>query len=87
MDYDYSGMHGGGWGLMVLMMLVFWGLLVALTVWLVRSSRSGNQAHVPRRTGRPLPEDVLADRYARGEMDDDEFERRRSALEQAAAGL
>jgi putative membrane protein len=84
MDYDYGGMHGGGWAVMVLMMVVFWALLAALVWWLVRGSRDGDA--VVRRTG-PSPEDVLAQRYARGEIDDEEFERRRAALERAAAGL
>jgi putative membrane protein len=86
MDYDYGGMHGSGWGLMVVMMLVFWGLLVALIVWLLRSRDSGPSAGT-RRPGTPSAEDVLALRYARGEIDEEEFERRRSALERAAAGL
>jgi putative membrane protein len=88
MDYDYGSMHGSGWGLMVLMMLVFWGLLVALVVWLLRSTRTADPTTTGvRRTGSPSPEDVLAHRYARGEIDEDEFERRRAALERAAAGL
>jgi putative membrane protein len=85
MDYDYGGMHGSGWGLMVVMMLVFWGLLVALIVWLLRSRDSGPSG--TRRPGTPSAEDVLALRYARDEIDEEEFERRRSALERAAAGL
>lgn len=84
-DYEYGGMHGSG--LMVLLMLVFLGLLAALVVWLVRSSRAGDSIPVARRPGSPSPEDVLAQRYARGEIDDEEFERRRAALDRAAAGL
>ena len=38
-DY-YDGSWGGGqWLVMSLMMLLFWGSLVALIVWAVRSSR------------------------------------------------
>ena len=87
MDYDYGGMHGSGWGLMLLMMLVFWGLLVALIVWLARSRDSDSSSSEPRRPGSPTAEDVLALRYARGDIDEEEFERRRAALERAAAGL
>jgi putative membrane protein len=80
-------MHSGGWVVMVLMMLVVWGLLVALIVWLARGSRGSDASPSTPRTGSPSPEDVLGQRYARGEIDDDEFERRRAALERAAAGL
>jgi putative membrane protein len=87
MDHDYGSMYGGGWVLMVLMMLVVWGLLVALILWLVRGARSSDEAPASRRVGSRAADDVLAQRYARGEIDDDEFERRRAALERAAAGL
>jgi uncharacterized membrane protein len=33
-------------------------------------------------TGEPSPEDTLRQRYARGELDDAEFERRMNALHQ-----
>ena len=69
------GHYGGGWGsgdwiAMVMMMVVFWGVVVALVVWAVRTLR-------PAQHG---PERVLADRFARGEIDDDEYRRRRDAL-------
>ena len=53
------------------MMVVFWGVVVALAVWAVRSAR-----REPPQT----PERILAARYARGEIDDDEYRRRRDAL-------
>lgn len=68
--------HGWGWGgwvLMSLMMIVFWTLVIAGAVWLARSfgpTERSNQA--PLRT--------LEERFARGEIDHDEFEERRSIL-------
>jgi putative membrane protein len=44
MWWDHSGWDGGDWFAMSVMMLGFWGLVAALVVWMVRSSR-----HVPAR--------------------------------------
>lgn len=68
---------GWGWGHMLGMGL-FWTLLllaaVALVVWLVRS---GSRGPAP---GRPGAEDVLRERYARGEIDDEEYRYRLAEL-------
>lgn len=60
---------------MILMMVLFWGPLLALVVWLVRGLRT----KLPRSSaeqGEPLSADeVLAARFARGEIDDDELNR------------
>jgi len=69
---DYWGMHymWGPWGIgMMLMMLVFFGLVVAALVlgirWLVTQGRES-------RSDSAL--DILRQRYARGEIDKDQFE-------------
>jgi putative membrane protein len=66
------GYHYGGWGwvVMSLMMLLFWGGLIGLAVWAVLASRRDRRA----------PEDVLAHRFARGEITDEEFVRSRDLL-------
>lgn len=71
----------GGWIAMSLMMLVFWGGLIALVVWLIRSSHNGRLAD---RTQNPTDrgEEVLAERFARGEIDEAEFTHRRELLHQ-----
>ena len=77
---DWDGSWGfGGWLAMSLMMVVFWGGLIALVVLLVRGSYHFGQ---PTDTTPPErdPEQVLAERYARGEIDEDEFARRREVL-------
>ena len=84
MWWDHGG-WGGGWGAgdwlaMSVMMVVFWGLLIAVVVWVVRSFR--REPDRPTTT-QPAGEDadtVLAARFARGEIDDDEFTRRRDLL-------
>ena len=69
--YDW-GMHymWGPWGIgMMLMMLVFWGLVIVALVlgirWLVTQGRES-------RSDSAL--DVLRQRYARSEIDKDQFE-------------
>lgn len=70
-------MWGGGYGLFGgFMMLVFWGVVIALIVVAVRwfsENRGG--------TGRRDAMDTLRDRFAAGEIDEEEFKRRKRALE------
>jgi putative membrane protein len=63
-----------GWLLMTLGMLGFWGLLIALMVVLVRRPGSPDQRQ------RLSPEDVLAERFARGELDVDQYHERLQVL-------
>ena len=71
---DWNDHHdGAGWGWVVMVLLVV--LLIAVTVLLVRHFSDGR-----RGPGRRDAEDLLAERFARGEIDEDEFRRRRDAL-------
>lgn len=78
---NHGAWGAGDWVAMGFMMLVFWGLLVALVVWLVRS-RNGRDNAIGRWTSSAAPraDDVLAERFARGEIDPDEYGRRRALL-------
>ena len=74
------GYYDGNWGVgewlaMGAMMLVFWGLLIGLVIWAIRSFRNGDRA-----TGSGRPDQLLAERYARGEIEEEEFQRRRDLL-------
>ena len=71
----YGG--GGGFVLMTLLMLVFWGLLIFGGLAVYRSMRGGD---VSRQTGRGDAERLLDERFARGEIDSDEYTRRRELL-------
>ena len=74
-------MWGNGWGWWVfgsLMMLVFWGGLAALIVFLVRGSggSDGNAGRADSRDARA----ILEERFARGEISKEEFEERKHVL-------
>jgi len=73
-----DGGHGGWWFLGPIMMIVFVALLVAAVVLIVRWL-GGSDAG---RRGAPNDAalDILKQRFARGEIDRDEFEDRRQVL-------
>lgn len=74
-------MWGYGWGGMGWGMLLFWGLLVVavlvLARWLTGIDRS---APPPQEPPGQSALDILAQRYARGEIDRAEFEQKRRDL-------
>lgn len=69
--WDYFG--GWSWLWMALMMVLFWGGIIALAIFVIRSvtgPKSNDQAI-----------DVLRRRFASGEITQDEFEKTRKALQ------
>ncbi len=78
---DGWGMGWGGWLVMTLVMVAFWALVVFGVVALFRGARPGG---TPSAGGHPhTPEDLLDERYARGEIDTDEYTARREVLRSA----
>lgn len=76
MDWGNGGWSAGDWVAMSTMMLLFWGVLVAVVVWVVRTVRGDRDS-----TGSADRADVLlAERFARGEIDGEEFTRSRELL-------
>jgi putative membrane protein len=71
-----DGWGAGGWLMMSLLMLIFWTLLVAGVIWLVRATRSPP----PRSTAGDDARRILDERFARGEISEDEYQARRDAL-------
>lgn len=74
------GMGGGGIVVMTAIMVVFLvlviGAIVAALVYLTRS-----RPHLPMRAASDgMPEQILAARYARGEIDDTEYRQRLDTL-------
>jgi len=70
-------MSGWGWVWMASWMLFIVLVTVAVIVFLVRSVGSGNGS---RPVERESALEVLRRRYAAGELDDEEYERRRAKL-------
>ncbi len=77
--WDMGGWGMGGWVMMVLVFLLFWGGVVSLVIYLVRRSHS-DQGTVPPRPAHHEAERILAERFARGEIDEEEFNKRRATL-------
>ena len=74
--------NGPGWGHMVfgsLMMLLFWGALVLAVVLAVRWI-AGSHGDGESRSSRSRALTILEERFARGEIDKDEFQERKRAL-------
>ncbi len=61
------------------MMIAFWGGIIVLIVLAVRWLGSSPSRH-DRPAGRPSALEILEERYARGEIDHEEFERRKQLL-------
>lgn len=74
MGWEDGGWHGWGYGLPF--MLLFWVLLavgiVLIVRWLVGARDSGGSRAL----------EILEERYARGEIEKDEFEQRKRDLTQ-----
>lgn len=66
---------------MGLMMLVFWTAIIGLVVWSVRSRSEGG----PRPDSSKTALDILAERYARGEIDEEEYRLRRATIQASDA--
>jgi|AntRauTorcE11898_2_1112593.scaffolds.fasta_scaffold00941_13 putative membrane protein len=75
-DGHMAGWGAWGWGMMLfglLWMALLIGLPVYFVYWLATPSRTDSQTADPALA-------ILQKRYARGEIDDEEFERRRARL-------
>ncbi|MFD0034379.1 SHOCT domain-containing protein [Streptomyces sp. NPDC127172] len=78
----------GGWFFMAIFMVLFWALVIVGIVALVRylaGGRHGHQGGPPPPSGESgwgsrRAEDLLAERFARGEIDEDEYKRRLALL-------
>lgn len=78
-DWNHMGGWGGGWMWLwgVLMMV----LLVALLVWLVRIGLGSNPPSGPApRDPDERAREILAERYARGEISTEEYRERANEL-------
>ena len=59
---------------MLLLVVAFWGVIIGLVVWAIRSLRPSGD-----RSAGALS--ILNERFARGEIDQQEYEQRKAALQ------
>jgi putative membrane protein len=78
MMWGWNGWSWWGWLAMSLSMVAFWGLIIWGIVALFRSSGWSWPHH-----DSPDPEQILAERFARGEIDEEEYRRRLEVLRSA----
>ena len=72
------GWHDGGWG--VLWMIASWALIIAIIVFVVRAFSSGSPER-PERT--EDAKKILDERFARGEISEEELRERARVLEES----
>ena len=82
MMWGYDG-FGFGWGGMGIGMLLFWALIIAVVVVLVRGLGGARSVASEARPRERTALDILGERYARGEIDKNEFEQKRRDLSAA----
>ncbi len=78
MNWHDGASNWVGWGLMTLMTLVFLGLVAWGLFTLSRTARQTERRQPPPPA--PAPDDILDERFARGEIDDVEYQHRREML-------
>jgi putative membrane protein len=71
-----SGMSGWGYALLTFSMVLFWGLIIFGVVALVRFLARNDRPTAAR----PTPEQMLAERFAGGEIDEHEYHKRLDTL-------
>ena len=78
MMWDGFGYGGMGWGAGIFMFL-FWALIIGLIIWAVvtMTRHNGGVPH-DSRSGSAI--EILKERYARGEINREEFEEKKRVL-------
>ena len=75
-DMGWGGMGWGGWITMILAMGAIWALVAFVGFALFRGLRNGRAGRLPERDA----SQILDERFARGEIDIDEYHARQDAL-------
>jgi putative membrane protein len=82
--YGWNHMSGAGWFAMTVSTVLLLALVVGGIVLLIRVGQQPAQRSTPPQHVAPpprrAPDELLADRLARGEIDEDEYRRRLTAL-------
>ena len=73
-------MGWGGWALMAVVMIVFWAVVVVGIVALFRTVRATDRPSRREGTDNRKAREILDERFARGEIDADEYRTRTAEL-------
>ncbi|MBI2052465.1 MAG: SHOCT domain-containing protein [Parcubacteria group bacterium] len=81
MNFGFGTMGGFGWIFMILWWVLIITGIVALTKWLTGQSRSAHdQGKSCNSVQDKSPLDILKERYAKGEIDREEYEEKKKDL-------
>ncbi|WP_433788603.1 SHOCT domain-containing protein [Actinoplanes sp. CA-252034] len=83
MMYYGNGMNGWGMVLMTVNSLMLWTLVIAGILAVVRYTGRDGRRGATVASHAPSPQQLLAERFARGEIDDEEYARRLGVLDTA----
>jgi putative membrane protein len=72
---DMGSVMGSGWGMLGILHMALWWILIVLGIVVLVKWLAGSGSGQQGGTGRPL--DIHKERYARGEIDREEFEQRK----------
>lgn len=78
MGWYYGGAGWAGWLVMVVAMVAFWGLVIVGVVAIFRGI--GKTDEPAERSAHRHPMEILDERFARGELDVDEYHARQDLL-------
>jgi putative membrane protein len=78
MYYYGPGMNGWALSLMIIGNVIFWGLLIIAAIALIRHTKRGQVDSASPTAS--TPQQILAQRFARGDIDEDEYTRRLQVL-------
>jgi putative membrane protein len=76
MGWYHDGLGWGGWILMTMAMVAFWALVVFAVIAIFRGTQRSSAPTPDHRN----PLQILDERFARGEIDEDEYHARSSVL-------
>ncbi len=80
MMWSWQGWNWWGWLAMTAAMIAFWGVVIWAVAAIFRSADWPRRSDRPKLPERRDPEQLLAERFAAGEIDEEEYQRRLQVL-------
>lgn len=78
--YDGAGWGVGGWIIMAILMVLFWAAVVTVFIAVFRHRPSPEGPSLPPAPSHGSAEQILNERFARGEIEEEEYRARRATL-------